>query len=174
MSGITISQKTRRRFILGKQGLWPGRRWRGTEGALAAARDMGAVQLDPIDWSPAGPEAGAQSPNAHHQRNLVRHSSGRKRRAASQCIRGRPRAILSIPRRERHQLHLDRAGALHPSCLPLFEASRNPRRYLNAAVESYIHRISNTPWLIERFEAYNRSRHVNILGLIRRRIHGGT
>jgi uncharacterized protein len=37
-----------RRFILGKQGLWPGRRWRGIEGAEQAMREMEYLQLDPL------------------------------------------------------------------------------------------------------------------------------
>jgi uncharacterized protein YcaQ len=37
-----------RRFILGKQGLWPGRRWRGMEGAAQAMRAMEHLQLDPL------------------------------------------------------------------------------------------------------------------------------
>jgi len=32
MNPITISQQTARRFVLGKQGLWPGRRWKGKKG----------------------------------------------------------------------------------------------------------------------------------------------
>lgn len=31
---------TARRFVLGKQGLWPGPRWRGLEGAEQAMRAM--------------------------------------------------------------------------------------------------------------------------------------
>jgi uncharacterized protein YcaQ len=37
-----------RRFILGKQGLWPGRRWRGVEGTEQAMRAMEYLQLDPL------------------------------------------------------------------------------------------------------------------------------
>lgn len=37
-----------RRFILGKQGLWPGRRWQGKAGAAQAIREIGAVQIDPL------------------------------------------------------------------------------------------------------------------------------
>jgi uncharacterized protein YcaQ len=37
-----------RRFILGKQGLWPGRRWRGVEGAEQAMRAIDYLQLDPL------------------------------------------------------------------------------------------------------------------------------
>lgn len=46
---ITISQTTARRFILGKQGLWPGRRWRGKKGTAQAIRACEAVQLDPLN-----------------------------------------------------------------------------------------------------------------------------
>ena len=45
---IVISQQTARRFILGKQGLWPGRRWRGKKGTASAIRTCEAVQLDPL------------------------------------------------------------------------------------------------------------------------------
>jgi uncharacterized protein YcaQ len=45
---LTIDIQTARRFILGKQGLWPGRRWRGPEGIAGAMRDMEYVQLDPL------------------------------------------------------------------------------------------------------------------------------
>jgi uncharacterized protein len=45
---ITIDLKTARRFILGKQGLWPGRRWRGVQGAEQAIYAMEYLQLDPL------------------------------------------------------------------------------------------------------------------------------
>lgn len=45
---ITIDIATARRFILGKQGLWPGRRWRGADGAERAMRAMEYLQLDPL------------------------------------------------------------------------------------------------------------------------------
>jgi uncharacterized protein YcaQ len=45
---ITIDLSTARRFILGKQGLWPGRRWRGLDGVAAAMREMEYMQLDPL------------------------------------------------------------------------------------------------------------------------------
>src|SRR5258705_1211303 len=45
---LAITIETARRFILGKQGLWPGRRWRGIEGTEAAMRDMEYLQLDPL------------------------------------------------------------------------------------------------------------------------------
>ncbi|MCC7118485.1 MAG: YcaQ family DNA glycosylase [Anaerolineales bacterium] len=48
MKPINISQQTARRFVLGKQGLWPGRRWKGKAGAAEAIRACEAVQLDPL------------------------------------------------------------------------------------------------------------------------------
>ena len=45
---ILISKAVRRRFILGRQGLWPGRRWTGKEGTAHALRYMEAVQVDPV------------------------------------------------------------------------------------------------------------------------------
>jgi uncharacterized protein YcaQ len=45
---LTIDIETARRFILGKQGLWPGRRWRGVEGTEQAMRAMEYLQLDPL------------------------------------------------------------------------------------------------------------------------------
>src|SRR5262245_61225637 len=45
---LTITIEIARRFILGKQGLWPGRRWRGIEGAEQAMRAMEYLQLDPL------------------------------------------------------------------------------------------------------------------------------
>jgi uncharacterized protein len=45
---LTIDIHTARRFILGKQGLWPGRRWRGTAGTEQAMHAMEYLQLDPL------------------------------------------------------------------------------------------------------------------------------
>jgi uncharacterized protein len=45
---LTIDIQTARRYILGKQGLWPGRRWRGVAGAEQAMRAMEYLQLDPL------------------------------------------------------------------------------------------------------------------------------
>ncbi|MDX1414404.1 MAG: crosslink repair DNA glycosylase YcaQ family protein [Candidatus Promineifilaceae bacterium] len=44
----TISRQTYRRFILGRQGLWPGRRWSGRDGTAQALRQVEAVQIDPV------------------------------------------------------------------------------------------------------------------------------
>ena len=45
---LTIDLHTARRFILGKQGLWPGRRWRGLRGTGQAMRAIEYLQLDPL------------------------------------------------------------------------------------------------------------------------------
>ncbi|MBN2258899.1 MAG: YcaQ family DNA glycosylase [Anaerolineaceae bacterium] len=45
---ITINKTIQRRFILGVQGLWPGRRWRGKTGALEALRSGSVIQIDPL------------------------------------------------------------------------------------------------------------------------------
>jgi uncharacterized protein YcaQ len=45
---LRIDIETARRFILGKQGLWPGRRWRGIKGTERAMRAMEYLQLDPL------------------------------------------------------------------------------------------------------------------------------
>ena len=44
----TISKLTYRRFLLGQQGLWPGRRFKGLIGTESALRQMEALQLDPL------------------------------------------------------------------------------------------------------------------------------
>lgn len=44
----SISSTTYRRFILGCQGLWPGRRWAGKAGATQALRTAESVQVDPV------------------------------------------------------------------------------------------------------------------------------
>lgn len=45
---LTIDIETARRFILGKQGLWPGRRWRAAKGIEQAMRAIEYLQLDPL------------------------------------------------------------------------------------------------------------------------------
>lgn len=45
---ITISKRTARRLVLGKQGLWPGRRWSGVDGTRAAMLAIEQLQLDPL------------------------------------------------------------------------------------------------------------------------------
>ncbi len=45
----SISKLTFRRFLLGQQGLWPGRRFKGLNGVEAALHQMEALQLDPLN-----------------------------------------------------------------------------------------------------------------------------
>jgi uncharacterized protein YcaQ len=45
---LTIDLEVARRFVLGKQGLWPGRRWRGARGTVQAMRAIEYLQLDPL------------------------------------------------------------------------------------------------------------------------------
>jgi uncharacterized protein len=49
MESLTISKTTLRRFVLGKQGLWPGRRWAGQAGTAQALNAIEALQLDPLN-----------------------------------------------------------------------------------------------------------------------------
>ncbi len=46
---LTISKTTQRRFILGLQGLWPGRRYAGLAGLRQALEAIQALQLDPLN-----------------------------------------------------------------------------------------------------------------------------
>ncbi len=43
-----IDTNVYRRYILGKQGLWPGRRWAGLAGTEQALRAVEALQMDPV------------------------------------------------------------------------------------------------------------------------------
>jgi uncharacterized protein YcaQ len=45
----TISRTTFRRFLLGQQGLWPGRRFAGLDGVTSVIQQMQALQLDPLN-----------------------------------------------------------------------------------------------------------------------------
>lgn len=48
MQTFTLSSLVARRFILGKQGLWPGRRWHSPSGTAEAMRAVQHLQLDPL------------------------------------------------------------------------------------------------------------------------------
>ena len=45
---VKVSHDVARRFILGRQGLWPGRRWAGADGTETAMREIEYLQLDPL------------------------------------------------------------------------------------------------------------------------------
>ena len=49
MTALIISPLTARRYILGRQGLWPGRRWIGQAGVAQALKETGAIQIDPLN-----------------------------------------------------------------------------------------------------------------------------
>lgn len=49
MPHLTISPQTRRRFIMGLQGLYPGRRWAGKAGIASAIESIGGLQIDPLN-----------------------------------------------------------------------------------------------------------------------------
>lgn len=46
---ISISKQVQCGFILGKQGLYPGRRWQGKDGVVQAIREGCPVQVDPLN-----------------------------------------------------------------------------------------------------------------------------
>jgi uncharacterized protein YcaQ len=46
---LEISIRAARRYLLGRQGLWPGRRWQGMAGTDAAMRRIQHLQLDPLN-----------------------------------------------------------------------------------------------------------------------------
>lgn len=45
---LVISAEVARRYLLGRQGLWPGRRWTGRRGAATAVPTIESVQMDPL------------------------------------------------------------------------------------------------------------------------------
>jgi uncharacterized protein YcaQ len=49
MKPIVISELSARRFILGRQALWPGRRFSGLPGTSEVLRTVEALQLDPLN-----------------------------------------------------------------------------------------------------------------------------
>ena len=48
MNTLILSKTAARRYVLGRQGLWPGRRWQGKAGIAAAITRIEAVQIDPL------------------------------------------------------------------------------------------------------------------------------
>src|SRR3954469_19919484 len=49
MPTLKISPLTRRHFIMGLQGLYPGRRWSGKAGVAEAIETLGFLQIDPLN-----------------------------------------------------------------------------------------------------------------------------
>ncbi|MCI4336425.1 MAG: winged helix DNA-binding domain-containing protein [Thermoplasmata archaeon] len=46
---MLVSRQVERRFVLGRQGLWPGRRHQGPAGLADALEESSQIQVDPID-----------------------------------------------------------------------------------------------------------------------------
>lgn len=46
---MKISREAERRFVLGMQGLWPGRRWEGLDGTRVALTTCRRIRVDPLD-----------------------------------------------------------------------------------------------------------------------------
>lgn len=46
---VKVSKQSHRRFVLGMQGLWPGRRWKGYDGVRAALQECRIIRVDPLD-----------------------------------------------------------------------------------------------------------------------------
>ncbi len=49
MPTFEISAVIARRYLLGRQGLWPGRRWAGRRGTARALHAMELLQMDPLN-----------------------------------------------------------------------------------------------------------------------------
>ena len=49
LSSNSISKRTARRYVLGRQGLWPGHRWAGQAGVADAIAQSEAIQVDTIN-----------------------------------------------------------------------------------------------------------------------------
>ena len=64
---ITISKLTFRRFLLGQQGLWPGRRFKGLGGTTKAIHQMQGLQLDPLNIVARSQEIALIRPRAGFQ-----------------------------------------------------------------------------------------------------------
>lgn len=70
---IAISGDVARRFLLGRQGLWPGRRWRGKAGTLTAVRQLGSVQMDPLTIVARSHDLVLWSRVADYRPEMLRH-----------------------------------------------------------------------------------------------------
>jgi uncharacterized protein YcaQ len=49
MTILSVSKTVARRYVLGRQGLWPGRRWAGKDGTAQALHASECVQMDPLN-----------------------------------------------------------------------------------------------------------------------------
>lgn len=130
---ITISNQTARRYILGKQGLWPGRRWKGKKGTAQAIRECEAVQLDPLNIF-------ARS------QDIVLHS---------RVLDYKPEYLYQVAYKERQFFDYGGWLAMYPmSDLPYFRVHME-RRSHQKRVEDFV--LSN-PGLFEQVRAELRTR----------------
>jgi uncharacterized protein len=129
---ITISGQTARRYVLGKQGLWPGRRWRGKKGTVQAIRTCEAVQLDPLNIF-------ARS------QDIILHS---------RVLDYKPEYLYQVAYEERQFFDYGGWLAMYPmSDLPYFRAHMDKR-----AKHEYVKRhVSEYPEVVEYVRAELRS-----------------
>jgi uncharacterized protein YcaQ len=133
MTPITISKQTARRFVLGKQGLWPGRRWKGKKGIAQAIQTCEAVQLDPLNIT-------ARS------HDLVLHS---------RVVDYRPDHLYQVMYKKRQFFDYGGWLAVYPmSNLPYFRVHMDRRKH-HKRVENFM--LSN-PELFEQVRAALRER----------------
>ena len=130
---LTISRQTARRFILGKQGLWPGRRWKGKKGTAQAIRECEAVQLDPLNV-------------AARSQDIVLHS---------RVLEYKPKYLYQVAYKERQFFDYGGWLAMYPMPeLPFFRVHME-RRLHTKRVEDFV--LSN-PELFEQVRAELRRR----------------
>src|SRR5512141_2278219 len=130
---ITISKQTARRFVLGKQRLWPGRRWKGKKGAAQAINACEAVQLDPLNIF-------ARS------QDIVLHS---------RVLKYKPEHLYQVAYKERQFFDYGGWLAMYPmSNLPYFRVHMERRRH-HKRVEGFM--LAN-PELFEQVRAGLRRR----------------
>ena len=133
MTPMIISQETARRFVLGKQGLWPGRRWKGKKGTAQAIRECEAVQLDPLNIF-------ARS------QDIVLHS---------RVLEYKPEYLYQIAYKEREFFDYGGWLAMYPmSDLPYYRVHMERRKH-HKRVEGFM--LSN-PELFEQVRAELRTR----------------
>jgi hypothetical protein len=130
---IIVSARTARRFVLGKQGLWPGRRWKGKRGTIRAIRACEAVQLDPLNM-------------LARSQDIVLHS---------RVLEYRPEHLSQVAYHERRFFDYGGWLAMYPmQDLPYFRVHMERRKH-EKRVEDFI--LSN-PELFEQVRAELRNR----------------
>jgi len=133
MTLINISNQTARRFVLGKQGLWPGRRWKSKKGTAQAIRECEAVQLDPLNIF-------ARS------QDIVLHS---------RVLDYKPEYLYQIAYKDRQFFDYGGWLAMYPmSDLPYFRVHMEHRKH-HKRIENF---MLSSPELFEQVRADLRSR----------------